>query len=80
MAGRVVVATGGWSAPKWYPQGLPARDRFAVLAERLDAVEVDAWLYALPAAWTVERWARITPERFSFSAKLPGRCRGIRRR
>jgi uncharacterized protein YecE (DUF72 family) len=70
MAGRVVVATGGWSAPEWYPRGLPARDRLGVLAERLDAVEVDSSFYALPAARMVERWAGITPERFSFTAKL----------
>ena len=70
MSGRVVVATGGWSAPEWYPSGLPARDRLTALAERLDAVEVDSSFYALPAARTVERWARITPEGFSFSAKL----------
>jgi uncharacterized protein YecE (DUF72 family) len=70
MAGRIIVATGGWSAPEWYPRGLPARDRLTALAERVDAVEVDSSFYALPAASTVERWARITPERFSFSAKL----------
>lgn len=70
MAGEVVVATGGWSVPEWYPPGLPARDRLQSLGERLDAVEVDSSFYALPAARTVRRWAEITPERFGFSAKL----------
>ena len=70
MAGRIVVATGGWSAPEWYPKGLPARDRLAALAEQVDAVEIDSSFYALPAPRTVERWARITPEHFTFSAKL----------
>ena len=70
MAGRVVVATGGWSAPEWYPRGTEPRDRLASLAERLDAVEIDSSFYALPAARTVERWAKITPHRFSFTAKL----------
>jgi uncharacterized protein YecE (DUF72 family) len=70
MAGRFIVATGGWSAPEWYPQGLPPRDRLQSLAERLEAVEVDSSFYALPAARTVERWAKLTPERFSFTAKL----------
>lgn len=65
-----VVATGGWSVADWYPQGVEARDRLAALAERLDAVEVDSSFYALPAARTVERWAQITPERFTFTAKL----------
>jgi uncharacterized protein YecE (DUF72 family) len=70
MAGRVVVATGGWSAPEWYPRGLPARERLRSLAERLEAVEIDSSFYALPAARTVERWAKMTPERFVFTAKL----------
>lgn len=70
MAGRVVVATGGWSVPDWYPPGLKPRERLRSLPERLDAVEIDSSFYALPAAATVERWAKITPERFSFTAKL----------
>jgi uncharacterized protein YecE (DUF72 family) len=65
-----VVATGGWSVADWYPPGVEARDRLAALAERLDAVEIDSSFYALPAARTVERWAKITPERFTFTAKL----------
>jgi uncharacterized protein YecE (DUF72 family) len=65
-----VVATGGWSVAGWYPPGVAARDRLAALAERLDAVEIDSSFYALPAARTVERWAKITPERFTFTAKL----------
>jgi uncharacterized protein YecE (DUF72 family) len=70
MAGRVVVATGGWSAAEWYPRGLSARERLPWLAERLEAVEIDSSFYALPAARTVQRWAKITPERFVFTAKL----------
>jgi uncharacterized protein YecE (DUF72 family) len=70
VAGRVVVATGGWSAPEWYPPGLPARDRLRWLAERLEAVEIDSSFYALPTARTVQRWEKITPQRFMFTAKL----------
>ena len=70
MAGQVVVATGGWSVPEWYPPGVEPRDRLRSLAEKIDAVEVDSSFYALPAARTVERWAKITPERFTFTAKL----------
>jgi uncharacterized protein YecE (DUF72 family) len=33
-------------------------------------VEIDSSFYAIPAARTVERWVRDTPERFSFTAKL----------
>lgn len=70
MSGRIVVATGGWSAPEWYPPGFPARDRLQSLAERLEAVEIDSSFYALPAARTVQRWAKITPDGFGFTAKL----------
>jgi uncharacterized protein YecE (DUF72 family) len=66
----VTIATGGWSVPEWYAPGVAARDRLAALAERVDAVEVDASFYALPAARTVERWGAITPEHFTFTAKL----------
>jgi uncharacterized protein YecE (DUF72 family) len=66
----VVVATGGWSVPSWYPKGVEARDRLGSLAERLDGVEIDSSFYALPATRTVARWAKITPEGFSFTAKL----------
>jgi uncharacterized protein YecE (DUF72 family) len=65
-----VVATGGWSVAGWYRKGVEPRDRLAALAERMDAVEIDSSFYALPAARTVERWAKITPERFTFTAKL----------
>jgi uncharacterized protein YecE (DUF72 family) len=70
MAGRVLVATGGWSVKEWYPPGLEPPQRLAWLAERLDGVEIDSSFYALPAARTVEGWAQSTPERFTFSAKL----------
>jgi uncharacterized protein YecE (DUF72 family) len=70
MAGRVVIATGGWSVPEWYPRGLKASERLGSLADRLDAVEVDSSFYALPAARTVAGWAKATPDGFSFTAKL----------
>jgi uncharacterized protein YecE (DUF72 family) len=70
MAGRIVVGTGGWSVPEWYPEGVEARDRLGSLAERVDAVEVDSSFYALPARRTVERWVKLTPDRFRFAVKL----------
>jgi uncharacterized protein YecE (DUF72 family) len=70
MAGRIVVGTGGWSVPAWYPAGVEPRDRLKALAERVDAVEVDSSFYALPARRTVERWVKLTPGGFSFTVKL----------
>jgi uncharacterized protein YecE (DUF72 family) len=70
MMSRILVATGGWSVPAWYPEGVEPRDRLRSLAERVDAVEVDSSFYALPARRTVERWAEITPDGFAFAVKL----------
>src|SRR3954453_15212622 len=70
MPGTIVVGTGGWSGPAWYPDGVAARDRLASLAERLEAVEVDSSFYALPARRTVQRWVSLTPAGFSFTVKL----------
>ena len=66
----ILVATGGWSVPAWYSDGVAPRDRLSALAEKVDAVEVDSSFYALPARRTVERWVEITPSRFLFAAKL----------
>jgi uncharacterized protein YecE (DUF72 family) len=72
--GRVVVGTSSWSDPgfveDWYPPGLPARDRLAYYAERFEAVEVNSTAYAVPVRRVVERWAQVTPDGFTFDAKL----------
>jgi uncharacterized protein YecE (DUF72 family) len=70
MAGQVVVATAGWSVKEWYDEGVEPRERLRALAAHLDGVEIDSSFYALPSASTVERWAEITPDGFTFAAKL----------
>ena len=74
MAGRIVVGTSSWADPgfveDWYPEGLPARERLPWYAERFEAVEVNATFYAVPAEDTVARWARATPDGFTFDVKL----------
>src|ERR687884_1641107 len=74
MLGRVRVGTSSWADPgfveEWYPPDLPARDRLAYYAERFEAVEVNSTFYAVPAQSTVARWARETPEGFTFDVKL----------
>jgi uncharacterized protein YecE (DUF72 family) len=71
---RVVVGTSSWTDPgfvqDWYPPGLPARERLCFYAERFEAVEVNATHYAVPSARTAARWAKVTPEGFSFDVKL----------
>ncbi|MCW3066457.1 MAG: hypothetical protein JWN32_3629 [Solirubrobacterales bacterium] len=74
MAGNIVVGTASWSDPGflecWYPPDLPARKRLEWYAQRLDGVEVNSTFYAVPAERSVERWAKETPERFTFDVKL----------
>src|SRR5918998_6569912 len=74
MAGRIVVGTSSWADPgfveDWYPEGLPARDRLPFYARRFEAVEVNSTHYAVPNRSTVDRWARITPDGFTFDVKL----------
>src|SRR3954471_20845757 len=71
---RIVVGTSSWADPgfveDWYPQGLAARDRLAHYAERFEAVEGNSTAYALPARRTVERWAEVTPDAFTFDVKV----------
>src|SRR5439155_23003638 len=55
---------------KWYPEGMQARDRLPWYAERFDAVEVNSTFYAIPDEKTVARWAKATPEGFTFDYKL----------
>jgi uncharacterized protein YecE (DUF72 family) len=74
MAGRLLIGTSSWADPgfveAWYPPGMPSRDRLAWYGERFDYVEVNSTFYAIPAAKTVERWASVTPDGFTFDVKL----------
>ena len=74
MAGRIVVGTSSWADPgfvaKWYPKGMPARERLPWYAERFEAVELNSSFYAVPDRSTVHRWVEITPPRFTFDVKV----------
>jgi uncharacterized protein YecE (DUF72 family) len=74
MGGSIHVGTSSWADPgfveEWYPRGLAPRDRLPYYAERFDAVEVNSTFYAVPAADQVARWARLTPDGFTFDVKL----------
>ena len=54
----------------WYPRGVStAEKRLRYYAERFDVVEVDSPYYALPDPAVTERWARRTPDAFTFHVK-----------
>lgn len=69
-----MVGTSSWADPgfvaEWYPKGMAARDRLAWYAERFEMVELNSSFYAIPEPATVERWARVTPDGFTFHVKL----------
>lgn len=72
--GRARVGCSGWQYRDWrgvvYPRALPARQWFAYYAEHFDTVELNSTFYRLPAATTVERWARAAPPDFRYALKL----------
>ena len=74
MSGRILVGTSSWADPgfveRWYPPGMPARDRLSWYAQRFEGVEVNSTFYAVPEVRTVERWAQVTPAGFTFDVKL----------
>jgi uncharacterized protein YecE (DUF72 family) len=74
MAGKIVVGTASWSDPGfvkcWYPKDLPASRRLRWYAEHFDGVEVNSTFYAIPAETSVRRWAKDTPDGFTFDVKL----------
>ncbi|HEY2124837.1 MAG TPA: DUF72 domain-containing protein, partial [Chthoniobacterales bacterium] len=72
--GRILVGTASWSDPgfveRWYPGGMPARERLGWYAQHFAMVEVNSTFYAVPDLRTVQRWCAVTPERFVFNVKL----------
>ena len=74
MAATVRIGTCSWAdkglLEAWYPRGVStAEKRLRYYAERFDVVEVDSPYYALPDPAVTERWARRTPDGFTFHVK-----------
>jgi uncharacterized protein YecE (DUF72 family) len=74
MSVRVLVGTSSWADPgfvkRWYPQGLPARQRLPWYAQRFEAVELNSSFYAVPDRNAVRGWAEATPPAFVFDVKV----------
>ncbi len=72
----VSVGTCGFSYKDWigpvYAPGTKSPDMLPQYARMFATVEIDSTYYGVPAASTVESWARRTPDCFRFTAKLPG--------
>jgi uncharacterized protein YecE (DUF72 family) len=73
---NVLVGTAGWTDPTliqgglFYPSGATkSESRLRYYAEHFGLVEVDATYYTLLPAAVAEKWAKLTPPRFSFDVK-----------
>ena len=55
----------------FYPPGTKKSDMLAFYSKVFDTIEVDATVYGIPAASTLEKWYSETPTNFAFSLKTP---------
>jgi uncharacterized protein YecE (DUF72 family) len=72
---NIRIGTSGFSYRDWlgnfYPQFCPQADFLRYYATQFNTVELDVTFYRIPTAEMVERWIKVTPENFVFSAKFP---------
>jgi uncharacterized protein YecE (DUF72 family) len=72
--GTARIGCSGWQYRDWrgvvYPPELPQRCWFAWYAEQFDTVELNSTFYRLPAASTVEAWAKAAPPGFEYAVKV----------
>ena len=75
MTAALRAGASGFSFQSWrpgfYPAGSRPADFLGLYAERLPTVEVNGSFYRLPAATTLETWARTVPAGFRFAFKVP---------
>src|SRR5256714_3356747 len=73
-SGRTIIGTASWTDPgfveRWYPKKMPAHERLGWYAQHFQMVEVNSTFYSVPDARTIERWAAVTPDDFTFDVKL----------
>ena len=71
--GEIFVGTSGWSYKEWevvfYPKG--EKNKLTYYSKYFKTVEIDSTFYAYPKRAMMQGCARVTPDDFVFSAKLP---------
>ena len=77
----IKIGCQGWNYEDWttkaggefvfYPRGTRSNEMLALYAEIYDTIEVDSTFYAVPSLGSVEGWYKKTPEKFTFSLKMP---------
>lgn len=69
------VGCSGWSYDAWeghfYPKGTPAAGYLPYYSNVFDYVEIDSSFYRIPNSFMTSKWAKVTPENFRFTAKIP---------
>jgi len=74
---KLYVGCSGFSYSVWsghfYPPKLPENEYLEYYSKVFDYVEIDATFYRTPHVMTVTKWAKITPDNFRFTAKMPQR-------
>jgi uncharacterized protein YecE (DUF72 family) len=72
---NVRIGTSGFAYKDWlgnfYPQFLPSADFLQFYASKFHTVEIDSTYYRIPSVSMVDRWAKVTPDGFLFTAKFP---------
>jgi uncharacterized protein YecE (DUF72 family) len=73
----VRVGTSGYNYPEWkgtfYPADIKPAKMLSYYAERFSTVEINATFYRMPTPATVEGWAKMVPQAFTFVLKAPQR-------
>jgi uncharacterized protein YecE (DUF72 family) len=69
------IGCSGWSYDSWeghfYPKGTESKGYLPYYSKVFDYVEIDSSFYRIPNVFMTKRWARITPDNFRFTAKIP---------
>lgn len=72
---QLYVGCSGWSYSAWdghfYPKGLESKKYLEYYSKVFDYVEIDSSFYRIPNSFMTNRWAKITPDNFRFTAKIP---------
>ena len=80
---KVHIGTSGWAYPSWKPDFYPAKTPSSKFLDyystQLNCVEVNYTFRARPAVTTLQNWATVTPEGFTFVAKAHQRITHIKR-
>lgn len=77
------VGTSGWSYRGWhglfYPEDLPTSHWLSFYTQHFLTVEINMTFYRFPKLQTLERWAQLAPENFTFSLKANRRITHLKK-